>query len=110
MRLSLYLVSVAILFSACEKIPLPGQTPFNINIYNLKGQKLNEVNAGLQIKIEDEKFRELNKQIDLRQEAVIVFDKIEVPIIDAKDNYLITAVPIMDYPEVRSLTIQIRIR
>lgn len=110
MRFTLYLTIVAILFSACEKVPFPHQPPFNISIYDLKGQKINEVNAGLQIRIEDEKFREINKQIDLRQEGVMVFDKIEVPIIEAKDNYIVTAVPIMNYPELRSLTIQIRFR
>src|SRR5688572_16801262 len=110
MRFTFYLVIAAVLFSACEKLPHPGQTPFNINIYNLKGIKINEVNAGLQIRIEDEKFRDINKQIDLRQEGAIAFDKIEVPIIEAKDNYIITAVPIMNYPEVRSITLAIRVR
>ena len=108
MRFSLYLVLMVFVFASCEKIPLPGQKP--INIYNSKGVKINEVNSGLQIKIEDETLREINKQVDLRQEGAIVFDKIEVPIIEAKDNYLITAVPIMDYPEVRNLAIAIRIR
>lgn len=108
MRLSLYLVIAALLFASCEKIPPIGQKP--ISVYNTKGVKINEVESGLQIKIEDELLRELNKQVDLRQEGVIVFDKIEVPISDAKDNWLMTAVPIMDYPEVRNLTIGIRIR
>ena len=108
MRFFLYLTITVLLFASCEKIPPIGQKP--VNFYNTKGVKINEVNAGLQIKIEDEMLREINKQIDLRQEGVIVFDKIEVPIIEAKDNWLMTAVPIMDYPEVRSLTISIRIR
>jgi hypothetical protein len=108
MRFSLYLVLTALLFTGCEKITPPVQK--QVNFYNTKGVKINEVNAGLQIKIEDELLREINKQVDLRQVGAIVFDKIEVPIIEAKDNYLITAVPIMDYPEVRSLNIAIRIQ
>lgn len=108
MRFSLYLILTVIVFASCEKINPPVQKP--VNFYNTKGVKINEVNAGLQIRIEDELLREINKQMDLRQEGAIVFDKIEVPILEAKDNYLITAVPIMDYPEVRNLSISIRIR
>jgi hypothetical protein len=110
MRSAIYMIIVACLFTACEKIPPPLQKPFNISIYDLKGQKINEASAGLHIKIVDEKFREINKQIDLRQEGFIIFDKIAVPIMEAKDDFIITAVPLMGYPEVRSLNLQIRIR
>jgi len=110
MRSIVYLILAVTLFTACQKMPPPEQIPFNISIYNLKGQKINEANAGLHIKIVDEQFREINKQIDLRQEGAILFDKLEVPIIEAKDNYLITAVPLMGYPVVRGLSLQLRIR
>lgn len=105
--ITLFMIA-AVLFTACEKVPPPGNYSFNISIYDLKGKKLTDVHSGLKIKIVDEQFRSIIKQVDLRQQGAIIFDKIEVPIIEAAENYIITAVPIMDFIDPRRLIIDFR--
>jgi hypothetical protein len=108
MRHIVYIIIAATLFTACEKNHLPKEALFNIAIYDLKGKKINDVYSGSTIKIVDEQLRAINKQVDLRQNGAIIFDKIEVPVLEAADNYIITAVPVMEYIDPRHLSINLR--
>jgi len=87
---------------ACEKFPQEDQLKeIDTKITDLKGAPMKEAGSGTPIKLTAPEFIELNKQGLLLKEGYIAFDKTLVKIVEAADDYIITAVPILDYFELR---------
>lgn len=100
-----------LLLSSCVKLPFPkGDTPpdaiEDVAMYDSSGMAIRDFYAGRLIRLESDKFIELNQAGDLTKEGTIQFDAINAVIIKAEKNYLLTRVPIM----ARSLTINVSIR
>jgi len=96
--------------AACVKFPPEGPKDIKTTITDLKGIPVKESGSNVPLKLSAPEFIELNKQGLLEKDGMISFDNIMVQIKEAKDDYIITAVPIMDYIDVRSLNISLYIR
>lgn len=109
MKCSIALLMLFItLFTACQKIP-PEQEVKEIKtkITDLKGAIVTEVAQTTMLRLSAPEFAELNKQGILKKEGYISFDDIKVKIQDAEDDYILTAVPIMNYIDSRFLNIRL---
>ena len=109
--LILVLIILGSLFTACQKIT-PNQELKDIKtrITNLKGEVVKEVAQSTVLRLSAPEFVELNKQGVLKKDGYIGFDDVLVKIQDAADDYIVSAVPIMNYIESRSLNIRLIIR
>ncbi|CAL1517414.1 hypothetical protein [Chitinophaga sp. MM2321] len=91
-KLFLYMALVTLLL-ACKKLPFPwsDHSPENIDlkITDMKGNTLETVFSGLTIKLSSPEFVAWNKQGLLKKAAKFYFDKQEVPIKDAQDDYIL---------------------
>ncbi len=93
---------------ACEKFPQEDQLKeINTKITDLKGAPMSEAGSGTPMKLTAPEFKELNRQGLLLKDGYIAFDKTLVKIKEAADDYIITAVPILDYIDPLPITIRL---
>ncbi|MRG47542.1 hypothetical protein GFS24_20640 [Chitinophaga sp. SYP-B3965] len=98
-------------FSSCERIP--GNQPpkdINITITDIVGKPVEDVHAGMLIKLVSPEFTELNKQGLIRQEGKIFFDKQEAKIKEAKGDYVLLTLPILNYIELTRIDLSLLVR
>lgn len=103
--------SVLIAFSSCERIP--GNQPpkdIDITITDMHGKPVEDVYAGMLIKLVSPEFKELNKKGLIRQEGKIFFDKQEAKIKEAKDDYVLLTLPILNYIDIARIDVSLLIR
>ncbi len=93
---------------ACEKFPQEDQLKeIDTKITDLKGAPMKEAGAGTPVKLTAPEFKELNRQGLLLKDGYIAFDKELVKIKEAADDYIITAVPILNYVDLRYVDIRL---
>ncbi len=93
---------------ACEKFPQEDQLKeIDTKITDLKGAPMKEAGSGTPMKLTAPEFKELNKQGLLLKDGYIAFDKVLVKIKEAADDYIITAVPILDYIDLRGVELRL---
>lgn len=103
--------SALIAFSSCERIP--GNQPpkdIDITITDIVGKPVEDVYAGMLIKLVSPEFTELNKKGLIRQEGKIFFDKQEAKIKEAKDDFVLLTLPILNYIDLARIDISLLIR
>ena len=93
---------------ACEKFPQEDQLKeIDTKITDLKGAPMKEAGAGTPMKLTAPEFKELNKQGLLLKDGYIAFDKTLVKIKEAADDYIVIAVPILDYIDLRGVELRL---
>lgn len=111
MKKMFVLLCLCIAVISCEKLPEEnGVKQINATITDSKGVAIREAADGFQLRISAPEFRELNKQGILLKEGSIQFDKIVAPILQAADDWILTAVPIMNNFEPLPMNIYLNIR
>jgi hypothetical protein len=93
---------------ACEKFPQEDQLKeIDTKITDLKGAPMSEAGSGTPMKLTAPEFKELNKQGLLLKDGYIAFDKTLVKIKEAADDFIIIAVPILDYIDLRGVELRL---
>ncbi len=109
MRNLFILVFASILISSCEKIPFPWNKPPTdkdpLTITDQNGKPVDEVHSGMIIQLSAPGFAQFSQQF--MQGGKVMFDNKIAQLIGAQGDFIIVAVPIMNYPELRKLTISI---
>jgi len=106
-QMFVWLSALAIVFSACEHIP-GNQLPkdIEITITDLAGKRVESVYAGMIIKLVSPEF----KKLAIRQEGKFFIDKQEAEIKEAKGDYVLLTLPMLNYIELRGVDISLLIR
>lgn len=106
-QMFVWLSALAIVFTACEHIP-GNQLPQNIEITitDIVGKPVETVHAGMLIKLVSPEFKKFN----IRQEGKILIDKQEAEIKEAKGDYVLLSLPMLNYIELRGIDISLLIR
>ena len=98
-QLFLYM-ALAILLQACKKLPFPWHDQpsedIGLKITDMKGNTLETVFSGLTLKLSSPEFIALNKQGLLKKAAKFYFDKQEVFIKDAQNDYVLLDLPVLN--------------
>jgi hypothetical protein len=111
--LNLILLFCLLLTTACEKFPFPWEKPgkeIEVKITDNEGNEVEEVQSGMVLRLTSNEFIAMNKNGMFRREGKILFNNTEAEILEAKENYFLTAVPVMHADRPLSLKIYIRFR
>ncbi|WP_298740721.1 hypothetical protein [uncultured Chitinophaga sp.] len=95
----LWMLLLLLLTGACKKYPPPSQPPKEIStiITDAGGKPLGDAHAGTIIQLTAEAFRKWNQEGRIKAEGKLYFDTIPAQIIEARDNYILTILPLMGY-------------
>jgi hypothetical protein len=106
-QMFVWLSVLAIVFSACERIP-GNQLPkdIDITITDLAGKPVGSIYAGMTIKLVSPEF----KKLAIRQEGKFFIDKQEAEIKEAKGDYVLLTLPMLNYIELTGVDISLLIR
>lgn len=106
-QMFVWLSALAIVFSSCEHIP-GNQLPkdIDITITDLAGKPVESVYAGMTIKLVSPEF----KKLAIRREGKFFIDKQEAEIKDAKEDYVLLTLPMLNYVELRGVDLSLLIR
>lgn len=106
-QMFVWLSALAIVFSSCERIPgnqLPKE--IDITITDIAGKPVESIYAGMTIKLISPEF----KKLAIRQEGKFFIDKQEAEIKEAKGDYVLLTLPMLNYVELTGVDISLLIR
>lgn len=112
-QIFLWLTVFVTVVSSCEHIPFPGsQVPkdLEVKITDAFGKPVEDVYAGMLIKLSAPEFKDWNRQGLIKEEAKIYFDKQEAKIKEAKGDYILLTLPILNYTDLIKIDISLLLR